>query len=67
VKFYRAAPVSTIPAGQDGACDPGQADLEAGLAGCALMIAVRVADLVSPCGRPPAEGDRTALGIRWCS
>jgi hypothetical protein len=63
VKFYRAAPVSTIPAGQGSAGDTGDADLAAGLPGAAPLIAIRVADLVSPCGRPPAGGDRTALAV----
>jgi hypothetical protein len=46
VKFYRDAPVNTIPPVQ----------------GSAIM-AVRVADLVSPAGRPVAGGDRTALVV----
>jgi hypothetical protein len=61
VNFYRAAPVNAIPARQDGAADTGRADRAAGLAGDALLIAIRVADLVSPAGR--AEGDRTALAV----
>jgi hypothetical protein len=63
VKFYRAAPVSTIPAGQGSAGDAGHAELAAGLPGDAPLIAIRVADLVSPCGRLPAGGDRTALVV----
>jgi len=63
VKFYRAAPVKTIPAGQGSADDTGHADLAAGLPGAATMIAIRAADLVSPCGRPAAGGDRTALVV----
>lgn len=61
MNFYRAAPVNAIPARQDGAGDTGRADRAAGLAGDALLIAIRVADLVSPAGR--AEGDRTALAV----
>jgi hypothetical protein len=60
VKFYRAAPVNTIPSGQDtsGGGLPG-----AGLPGAALVIALRLADLVSPAGRPVAEAARTALVV----
>ena len=58
MKFYRAAPVNTIPAGQGGTsgADPAVVPL-----GAAVIIAIRAADLVPPCGRPPAEEDRTAL------
>ena len=56
MKFYRAAALNAIPAGQ------GTAD-DAGLAGEALVIAIRAADLVPPCGRPLAGGDRTALVV----
>ena len=62
MKFYRAMPVNTIPAGQGSVGGTGHADLAAGLPGAAL-IAIRVADLVSPVGRVPAEGDRTALAV----
>jgi hypothetical protein len=31
--------------------------------GGALLVAVRVADLVSPAGRPLGEGDRSALAV----
>ena len=31
--------------------------------GGAVMVAVRVADLVSPAGRPLGEGDRSALAV----
>jgi hypothetical protein len=55
VKFYRAAPVNTIPSGQD-------AD-DAGVPGAAVIIAIRAADLVPPCGRPLAGSDRTALVV----
>ncbi|MFZ0191651.1 MAG: hypothetical protein WAL72_32430 [Streptosporangiaceae bacterium] len=50
--------MNTIPAGQGGAdgADPAVVPL-----GAAAIIAIRAADLVPPCGRPPAEGDRTAL------
>jgi hypothetical protein len=64
VKFYRAAPVSTIPAGQGTSDDVGLAGADAaGLPGAATIIAIRAADLVSPAGRVPAEGDRTALVV----
>jgi hypothetical protein len=63
VKFYRAAPLNTIPAGQGSSGDPGHADLAAVLPGVAPVIAIRAADLVPPCGRPPAEGGRTALVV----
>jgi len=55
VKFYRAAPLNAIPAGQDSPAD------DARLPGSSLVIAIRAADLVSPCGRFPAGGERTAL------
>jgi hypothetical protein len=58
VKFYRAVPVNTIPAGEAGAGGAGPAVVPLG---AAAIIAIRAADLVPPCGRPPAEGDRTAL------
>jgi len=63
VNFYRAAPVNAIPAGQGGADGAGRADRAAGLAGDAPLIAIRVADLVSPAGRALAEHDRTALAV----
>jgi hypothetical protein len=63
VKFYRAAPVSTIPAGQGSTDDTGRPDLAAGLQGAVPLIAIRAADLVSPCGRALAGGDRTALVV----
>jgi hypothetical protein len=50
VKFYRAAPLNTMPAGL-------------GTPGTVPVIAMRVADLVSPAGRPGAGGDRTALVV----
>ena len=62
MKFYRAAPVNTIPAGQGSAGGTGHADVAAGLPGAAPLIAIRVADLVSPAAGP-AEGDRTALVV----
>ncbi|HEX9354759.1 MAG TPA: hypothetical protein VF933_13210 [Streptosporangiaceae bacterium] len=63
MKFYRAAPVNTIPSCQD-ADDAGLAGAgAAGLPGAAVIIAIRAADLVSPCGRPAAGGDRTALVV----
>ncbi len=63
MKFCRAVPVNTIPAGQGSVGGTGHADLAAGLPGAAPLIAIRVADLVSPVGRVPAEGDRTALVV----
>jgi hypothetical protein len=64
VKFYRAAPLSAIPAGQGTADDVGLVGAgAAGLAGAAPVIAMRAADLLSPCGRPLAGGDRTALVV----
>jgi hypothetical protein len=59
VKFYRAAPLNTIPAGHGKAGPDAAADLPGG----APVIAIRLADLVSPAGRLPAEGDRTALVV----
>ena len=55
MKFYRAAPLNTIPAGQD---RPGGA----GPPGSVPVIAMRAADLMSPAG-PAAAGDRTALVV----
>jgi hypothetical protein len=52
VKFYRAAPLNTIPAGQGDPAEPGGA-----------VIAVRLADLVSPAGPAAAEAGRTALVV----
>jgi len=63
VKFYRAVPVNTIPAGQGSVGGTGPADAAAGLPGAAPLLAIRVADLVSPAGRVPAAGDRTALVV----
>jgi hypothetical protein len=64
VKFYRAAPVNAIPAAQGTSGDVGLVGADAAsLPGAAVIIAIRAADLVSPCGRPPAEGDRTALVV----
>jgi hypothetical protein len=63
VKFYRAVPVNTIPAGQGSVSGTGRADVAAGLPGAAPLLAIRVADLVSPTGRVPAGGDRTALVV----
>ena len=52
MKFYRAAPVNTIPSGQDADdADPAGAGA-AGLPGAAVIIAIRAADLVSPCDHP---------------
>ena len=64
MKFYRAMPLNTIPAGQGASGNVGGPAADAaGLLGAAPVIAVRLADLVSPAGRPPAEGDRTALVV----
>ena len=64
MKFYRAAPVNTIPAGQGTADDVGLTGVDAaGLPGAAAIIAIPVADLVSPSGRRAAESDRTALVV----
>ncbi len=59
MKFYRAAPVNTIPSGQgtSGDCPA------AGLPGAAPVIALRLADLVLAAGRPVAEAGRTALVV----
>jgi hypothetical protein len=50
VKFYRAAPLNTTPAGQGDPAEPGGA-----------VIAIRLADLVSPAG--PAA--KAGTGRRW--
>ena len=63
MKFYWAVPVNTIPAGQGSVGGTDHAAVAAGLPGVAPLIAIRVADLVSPAGRVPAEGDRTALVV----
>ena len=78
MKFYRAAPVSTIPAGQGTSDDVGLAGADAaGLPGAATIIAIRAADLVSPAAgsRPRATARRwwwrappgSVLGISCCS
>ena len=51
MKFYRAAPLNTIPAGQGDPAELGGA-----------VIAIRLADLVSPAG-PAAKAGRTALVV----
>ena len=51
MKFYRAAPLNTIPPGQGDPVEPGGA-----------VIAIRLADLVSPAG-PAAPAGRTALVV----
>ena len=50
MKVYPSAPLNTMPAAREAA-------------GAAPVIAVRLADLVPPSGRPAAEGDRTALVV----
>ena len=56
MKFYRATPQNTIPAGHS-------ADGEAGPAAGGLVVAVRLADLVCPAGPAAAEAGRTALVV----
>ena len=65
MKFYRAAPLNTIPAGQGDPAEPGGA-----------VIAIRLADLVSPAGRRRTPAARrwwwpaprgSAPGSSWCS
>ena len=54
MKFYRTAPLSTIPVGQDSAGDAGLTGADAaGLPGIAPVIAIRAADLLS---RRPGPG-----------
>jgi hypothetical protein len=47
--LYRAAPLNAIPSGQVSGDDTG-------LAGAAAVIAIRAADLVSPCGPTAGRG-----------
>ena len=73
MKFYRAAPLNTIPAGHGKAGPDAAADLPGG----APVIAIRLADLVSPAAgsRPRVTGrhwwwpapPRSVPGISWCS
>jgi hypothetical protein len=56
VKFYRAAPLTAMPSGQDSGGN-------AWLAGSAPVIAVRLADLVCPAGPAAAEAGRTAVVV----
>jgi hypothetical protein len=64
VKFYRAAPLSTIPVGHGTAGGAGLTGADAaGLPGGAPVIAIRVADLVLPAGQFAAETGRTALVV----
>ena len=66
MQFYRAARLNTIPAGQGDQAEPGGA-----------VIAIRLADLVSPAGPTAAEAGRmapvvagtfgSAPGSSWCS
>ena len=51
MKFYRAAPLNTIPAGQGDPAELGGA-----------VIAIRLADLVSPAG-PAGKAGRAALVV----
>ena len=55
MKFYPSSMLGTIPAGQGAGGGAGDA---AAALGAASVIAIRVADLVSPAG-----GDRTALVV----
>ena len=60
MKFYRAAPLITIPAGHGdpaGAAPAGAAELGG------AVIAIRLADLVCPVGPAAAEAGRTALVV----
>ncbi len=59
MKFYRATPQNTIPSGHGGEGGAG----EAGPAAGGLVVAVRLADLVSPAGPAAAEAGRTALVV----
>ncbi len=59
MKFYRATPRNTIPAGHNA---EGEAS-EVGPAAGGLVVAVRLADLVSPVGPAAAEAGRTALVV----
>ena len=59
MKFYRAAPVNTIPSGQGSTGGAGHADVAAGLPGAAPLLAIRAADLVSP-----AAGSRLRVTAR---
>ena len=59
MKFYRAAPLNTIPAGQG---DPAGAAPGAPAELGGAVIAIRLADLVSPAG-PAAKAGRTALVV----
>ncbi len=65
MQFYPSSVLGTIPAGQGTGDDAGGAagDAVAALPGVAPVIAIRVADLVSPAGRAVAGSDRTALVV----
>ena len=56
MEFYRAAPLTAMPSGQDSGDN-------AWLAGAGPVIAVRLADLVCPAGPAAAEAGRTALVV----
>jgi len=62
VKFYRATPQSTIPAGHGADAGAGGAGAPTGGLPGALVVAVRLADLVCPAG-PAAVAGRTALVV----
>ncbi len=59
MKFYRATPLNTIPAGHNAEGEAG----EAGPAAGGRVVAVRLADLVCPAGPAAAEAGRTALVV----
>ena len=59
MKFYRATPQNTIPAGHNAEGEVGEARSAAG----GLVVAVRLADLVSPAGPAAAKAGRTALVV----
>ena len=65
MKFYPSSTLNTISAGQGSGTGAGGAagDAAPALPGAAPVIAIRVADLVSPAGRALAGGDRTALVV----
>jgi hypothetical protein len=63
VKFYRATLQSTIPAGHGADAGVGGAGAPTGGLPGALVVAVRLADLVSPAGPAAAQAGRTALVV----
>jgi len=65
VKFYPSSTLNTISAGQGSGTGAGGAagDAAPALPGAAPVIAIRVADLMSPAGRALTGDDRTALVV----